>query len=79
MIDGVSTIGGGSAPESALPTRLVAITSSTWSAAHIVATIRRGGTPIVARVEHDRVLIDLRTVAPEDDDAIRRAFKELQP
>jgi hypothetical protein len=32
---------------------------------------------VIARVEHDRVLIDRRTVAPEDDDALFRALQEL--
>ncbi|HET9371960.1 MAG TPA: L-seryl-tRNA(Sec) selenium transferase [Vicinamibacterales bacterium] len=78
IVDGHSTIGGGSAPQSALPTRLVAVTSAVVSAAHVAAALRRADPPIIARVEHDRVLIDLRTVAPEDDGVVRRAVRKLQ-
>ena len=69
VIDGNSTIGGGSAPGSELPTRLVALT---MPAARLEAALRAGTPPVVARIENDRVLIDLRTVAPEDDALLRR-------
>jgi L-seryl-tRNA(Ser) seleniumtransferase len=79
VIDGVSTIGGGSAPQSSLATRLVAVSSPAAGASQIVTALRHATPPVVARVEHDRVLIDLRTVAPEDDDVIRRAFAASMP
>jgi L-seryl-tRNA(Ser) seleniumtransferase len=78
IIDGHSTIGGGSAPESALPTRLISIRSNVRTAADIEAALRTGSPPVVARIQHDRVLIDLRTVDPADDEllgtAVRRAL-----
>ena len=70
VIDGFSTIGGGSAPGSALPTRLVAFESAASSVEHIEARLRSGDTPVIARIENNRLLVDLRTVDAEDDQAL---------
>ena len=70
IADGHSTLGGGSAPGSALPTRLVSIAHPTLSATAFEAQLRRGAPPIVARIEHDRVVLDLRTVDPADDELL---------
>jgi L-seryl-tRNA(Ser) seleniumtransferase len=67
VIDGASTIGGGSAPGSALPTRLVAIESTSPSIVAIEARLRAAATPVIARIDDNRLLLDLRTVAPGDD------------
>ena len=67
VVDGESTIGGGSAPGSALPTRLVALDRSNGPPAALEAALRRGAPPIVARIERDRVVLDLRTVPPAQD------------
>jgi len=67
VIDGHSTIGGGSAPGSQLPTRLIAVTHPTLSPDGFEAALRRLEPPVIARIEDDTVLIDLRTVAPGDD------------
>lgn len=67
IVDGHSTIGGGSAPQSAIPTRLVSIRSAARSAGEIESALRAQNPPVVARIQHDAVLLDLRTVAAEDD------------
>jgi L-seryl-tRNA(Ser) seleniumtransferase len=67
VTDGESTIGGGSAPGSALPTRLVAIDPLRASAQAFEAALRAQSPPVIARIEDGRVLLDPRTVAPEDD------------
>jgi L-seryl-tRNA(Ser) seleniumtransferase len=69
LIDGFSTIGGGSAPGSKLPTRLVAIERPGSSAASLLAALRRLSPPIIARIDTDRVVLDLRTVF-DDQDAV---------
>jgi L-seryl-tRNA(Ser) seleniumtransferase len=66
VIDGASTIGGGSAPGSALPTRLVALSASEPADA-IEERLRGADPPLIARIENDRVVLDLRTVPPEMD------------
>jgi L-seryl-tRNA(Ser) seleniumtransferase len=70
LIDGHSTIGGGSAPESSLPTKLISLRSRSRTAAQIEAALRAGSPPVVARIQHDQVLLDLRTVDAGEDDVL---------
>jgi len=70
VIDGESVIGGGAAPSSVLPTRLLALTAADLSADELSARLRKSNPPIVARVEEGKVLLDLRTVFQEDDEAV---------
>jgi L-seryl-tRNA(Ser) seleniumtransferase len=70
LIDGESLIGGGSAPSSVLPTRLIAITAKKFSANQLAARLRQSDPPIIARVEDGRVLLDLRTVLPVQDEVL---------
>jgi L-seryl-tRNA(Ser) seleniumtransferase len=71
VVDGFSTIGGGSAPGSQLPTRLVTLTHPSLSADELEGRLRRAATPVVARIEDDRVMLDLRTVDPRHDEGLR--------
>ena len=72
-----SVIGGGSAPGSTLPTRALAVSSPDISADAIALKLRAWTTPIIARVEEGRVLLDLRTVAPEQDAVVLAAVESL--
>jgi L-seryl-tRNA(Ser) seleniumtransferase len=67
VIDGVSAVGGGSAPGVELPTRLIVLSRPGCSPDRIEAWLRSTRPPIVARIENDRVVLDLRTVPPEHD------------
>jgi L-seryl-tRNA(Ser) seleniumtransferase len=69
IADGASTLGGGTAPGSLLPTRLVML-SVTDQAPALERRLRFGTPPIVARIIDDRVAIDPRTIAPDDDDSV---------
>ncbi len=75
VADGESVIGGGAAPSAVLPTRLLALTMEGRSADEIATRLRGGDPPIIARVEEGRVLLDLRTVFPEQDDCIVKALQ----
>ncbi|HZB25199.1 MAG TPA: L-seryl-tRNA(Sec) selenium transferase [Vicinamibacterales bacterium] len=77
IVEGASTIGGGSAPGSALPTRLLALSRPGVPAAQLEARLRAGTPPIIARIEEERVLLDLRTVLPEQDEAVAAAISAL--
>ena len=77
LVAGSSTVGGGSAPGSTLPTRLLAVSHRTLSPADLEARLRAWDPPIVARVEHDRLLLDLRTVLPDQDDIVLQALSAL--
>jgi L-seryl-tRNA(Ser) seleniumtransferase len=76
-VDGVSTIGGGSAPGSGLPTRLIAIARAGHSADALDSRCRSLATPIVGRIENDRFVLDLRTVREEEDEEITVAFSAM--
>ncbi len=77
LVEGESVIGGGAAPSAVLPTRLLAVDWKGRTADELSARLRAGDPPIVARVEDGRVLLDLRTVFPEQDEAVVRAFAQL--
>jgi len=74
IVDGRSVVGGGAAPAAPLPTRLLAATCEGLSADEFAARLRAGEPSIVARVEEGRVLLDLRTVFPEQDELVARAL-----
>ncbi len=76
VVDGESTIGGGSAPGATLPTKLVAIEGEA-SPQHIERRLREYDVPIIARIENDRVVLDLRTVDPSDDRLLTSAFQQM--
>ena len=78
IIDGGSVIGGGAAPSSILPTRLLAVTCSDLSADQLSGRLRNADPPIVARVEEGRVLLDLRTVFAEDDGRVVDALCNIE-
>ncbi|MGE5814114.1 MAG: L-seryl-tRNA(Sec) selenium transferase [Acidobacteriota bacterium] len=74
VMDGSSTIGGGSAPGSQLPTVLVAIAPRGESTDRLLARLRAARPPVVARIEADRVVLDLRTVDARDDEIIMQVL-----
>lgn len=67
-----STVGGGSLPGETLPTWALALTSGRPH--EVVAQLRRGRPPLVARIEDDRVMFDPRTVLPDQDAAVPDAI-----
>jgi L-seryl-tRNA(Ser) seleniumtransferase len=77
VIDGQSVIGGGAAPSATLPTRLLALTAGSKSADSLMAHLRSQEPPIIARVQDGLVLIDLRTVFPEQDALIIAALQSV--
>jgi L-seryl-tRNA(Ser) seleniumtransferase len=75
---GFSVIGGGSTPDQQLPTHLITIASRRHSAAQIEERLRKpaGGTPVVARVAERRLVVDLRTVFPDEEAALAEALAQ---
>jgi L-seryl-tRNA(Ser) seleniumtransferase len=67
IIDGESVIGGGAAPSSVLPTRLLALNCAGLNPDELAARLRTSDPPIIARVDDGRVLLDLRTVFADQD------------
>jgi L-seryl-tRNA(Ser) seleniumtransferase len=75
ILDGESMIGGGSTPEQPLPTALIAISASNpqqWE-----CRLRGHTPPVIARIAGDRLLLDLRTVFPEQEPELAAALRAL--
>jgi L-seryl-tRNA(Ser) seleniumtransferase len=72
--DGVSVAGGGSLPGEGLPSVLVEVDPAPASDAAVLARLRAGDPPVVARAEHGRVVVDLRTVPPDQDELVAGAL-----
>jgi L-seryl-tRNA(Ser) seleniumtransferase len=75
--DAESILGGGAAPSAVLPTRVLALTCEGFSADELAARLRDSDPPIIARVEEGRVLLDLRTVFPEQDSTIAATLNRI--
>ncbi len=73
ITDGNSVIGGGSAPDIHPPTSLIALSHTEMSADAIDSEFRKGTPPVITRIENDKVMIDLRTVAKGEEDMLLRA------
>ncbi len=79
-------IGGGSTPDQQLPTTLIAISTPRHSAAQLEERLRRPRfsgpdagassslTPVIARIEDNHLILDLRTVNPEEENEIAAAL-----
>ena len=78
VLRGLSTIGGGSLPGETLETWLLALECAhlPGGARRVVARLREHSTPVIARIEEDRVLMDPRTVFLEEEEILLRAAKE---
>jgi L-seryl-tRNA(Ser) seleniumtransferase len=76
IADGRSLVGGGSTPAQSLPTKVLRIASARHSASDLEIRLRTatGSTPVVARIEDDRLLIDLRTVFPDQEVVLAEAL-----
>jgi L-seryl-tRNA(Ser) seleniumtransferase len=66
----VSTVGGGSAPGAELPTKLVELTHDGMTADQIEQHLRTLEPPVIARILNDRVVLDLRTVLPQETERL---------
>ena len=72
---GESTVGGGSLPGESLPTFLLSLAVN--SPDKFLEKLRRQQPPIIARTENDRVLLDPRTVLPEQEGALLVGLKNV--
>jgi L-seryl-tRNA(Ser) seleniumtransferase len=74
LMEGTSLIGGGSTPEQPLPTWLIAIDCPDVVEAE--KRCRLASPPVIARIEGGRLLLDLRTVFPEEEADLARVIRE---
>ena len=82
VIEGESMIGGGSLPGGTLPTRLVAISGGgkakgRSSVQTLARKLRNEKFPIIGRISEDVLLLDPRSVLPEEDQIVFQALRNL--
>ena len=77
VLPGLSTVGGGSLPGETISTWLLALQPDGVSEGPqgLARRLREADPPVIARIEEDKVIIDPRTVLPEEEDALIRALK----
>ena len=75
VIDGESTVGGGSLPGETMPTRLLSLSPN--SPNRFLARLRQAEPPVIARLQDDRILLDPRTVLPEQEPELLAAVKHV--
>jgi L-seryl-tRNA(Ser) seleniumtransferase len=74
IVDGESTVGGGSLPGETLPTKLVAL--AVPHPDQMTTALRAADPPVIARIEEDQLVLDPRTVLAEEEKLLE-AIKEL--
>jgi L-seryl-tRNA(Ser) seleniumtransferase len=75
IVEGQSTIGGGSLPGATLPTWWVAVQVPSPDA--LATALRQGKPPIIARIENDRLLLDPRTVLDEQENTLLAGLADI--
>jgi L-seryl-tRNA(Ser) seleniumtransferase len=71
-----AAIGGGSLPGETIPSRALRVAPAPGESSSALARrLRRGNPPIVGRIEDDAVILDLRTVFPEEDAIVAAALR----
>ena len=76
IVDGASLVGGGSTPTQSLPSKIIRIASARYSASQLEQRLRRApaGISVITRVEDDRLVLDLRTVFPEQEPVLLKTL-----
>ena len=70
VVEATSAIGGGSLPGETLPTWALSVSRAGVGASRLAERLRAADPPVVGRVDHDALLLDPRTVLPDEDDAL---------
>lgn len=75
LLKGESTVGGGSLPEETLPTCLLALKLGNPNRAMV--RLRQAPTPIIARLQENHLVLDPRTVLPEQDEVLLESLTQI--
>ncbi len=66
VVDHVSRSGGGALPMVPIPSRALALELPPLAPHQLEERLRKGNPPVITRLEHDHLLLDVRTILPED-------------
>ena len=74
IMDSFSRVGGGAMPEQNLPSRAVVVEPHELHVSALERILRGQDIPVIARIEDDKLLLDLRTVADDEVAVLHQAF-----
>ena len=77
VVPGETMVGGGSLPGGSLLTKLVAIGGGSKKVQSISRKLRLGEVPVIGRIDKDMLLLDPRSVLPEEDEIVIKALREI--
>ena len=77
VMSSTALFGGGTSPEKRFASRALALAHRSLDASELLARLRQGQPSIVGRIEEGRVLLDLRTIAPEEDGSVGQSLSAL--
>jgi L-seryl-tRNA(Ser) seleniumtransferase len=77
VVPGETMVGGGSLPGGSLPTKLVAIGGGSKKVQSISRKLRLREVPVIGRIDKDVLLLDPRSVLPEEDEIVIKALCEI--
>jgi len=78
VVPGETMVGGGSLPGGSLPTRLLAVSGSGRNTVKVIGErLRLLEVPVIGRIDKDVLLLDPRTVLPEEDDIVIKSLKDI--
>ncbi len=75
VVESRARVGGGALPQVSLPSRALALSLPPLSPVQLEARLRQASPPIIARIEQDSVLLDMRTLLPEDLPVLKKALQ----
>jgi L-seryl-tRNA(Ser) seleniumtransferase len=75
--DGASQVGSGAVPVETLPSKVLAVRSSSLAPEELARRLRFTAPPVFARIHKDAILFDLRTIQPGEDEVVVRAIAEI--
>jgi len=76
--EGQSQVGGGSMPLERLPAHLVSVKSRKLSSSRIESGLRKNSPPVIARINDEKVVLDVRTILDNQFDYVAEAFGNLK-
>ncbi|MDP4172306.1 MAG: L-seryl-tRNA(Sec) selenium transferase, partial [Bacillota bacterium] len=78
LVDGTSQVGGGTMPEVTLPTVLISFSHDLYTAEQLSKKLRSNPeAAIIARIQKDELILDLRTVSLEEESMVLRALQKV--
>lgn len=77
LTDGASKVGGGALPLQELKSRLLCLVPGTLSAQEMEGWLRSYVPPVIARLERDRVMLDVRTIQETEFERVAQAIRDL--